>query len=258
LIGNHTVNTIPPQTLEAFKDHGKVSLTIEKDLDGAKKAFSDLERIGISMKKVTRELEEEGVQTFSESNNSLLAAVKIRREDALIDLGPLAKSVSTRIAKFESDQFLSRFYAMDGSLWTDDPKGQEEVRIRMGWLNLPDSSKALLPGLNKFYAEIRDAGFTQALLLGMGGSSLAPEVMSLIFQSSSGLKLSILDSTDPDQVLSAARKNPVRKTLFIVSSKSGGTADIFSRSKSWWAIFRSDGLRSGSISVDRCGCGATA
>ena len=134
------------------------------------------------MKKVTQELEEEGVQTFSESYNSLLASVKTGREDALVELGPLAKSVSARITKFESDHFLSRFYSMDGSLWTDDPKGQEEVRIRMGWLNLPDSSKALLPGLNKFASEIKDAGYTHALLLGMGGSSLAPEVMSLIFQ----------------------------------------------------------------------------
>ncbi len=226
LIGNHTVNTIPPQTLEAFKDHGKVSLTIEKDLDGAKKAFLDLERIGISMKKVTWELEEEGVQIFSESYNSLLASVKTRREDALSELGLLAKSVSARITQFEADHFLNRFYAMDGSLWTDDPKGQEEVRIRMGWLNLPDSSKALLPGLDKFSSEIRDAGLSQALLLGMGGSSLAPEVMSLVFNESTGLKLTILDSTDPAQVLRAARKNPVRKTLFIVSSKSGGTAEV--------------------------------
>ena len=96
------------------------------------------------MQKVTQELEEEGVQTFSESYNSLIASVKNRREAALVELGPLAKAVSARISKFEADHFLSRFYSMDGSLWTNDPKGQEEVRIRMGWLNLPESSKALL------------------------------------------------------------------------------------------------------------------
>jgi transaldolase / glucose-6-phosphate isomerase len=234
LIGDHTVNTVPPQTLEAFKDHGKVTLTIERDLEGAKKAFSDLERIGISMKKVTQELEEEGVQTFSESYNSLLTSVKTRREEAVIELGPLAKSVSARINNFESNRFLSRFYAMDGSLWTDDPKGQEEVRIRMGWLNLPETSKALLSGLTKFRTEIYDAGYTQALLLGMGGSSLAPEVLSLIFQNSTGLKLTILDSTDPAQVQRAAQKNPVRKTLFIVSSKSGGTAEVNAMFDYFW------------------------
>jgi transaldolase/glucose-6-phosphate isomerase len=234
LIGNHTVNTVPPQTLEAFRDHGKVKLTIEKDLEAAKKAFSDLERIGISMQKVTQELEEEGVAAFAESYNSLLASVKTRREDAQVELGPLTKSVSARIAKLESDHFLSRFYAMDGSLWTDDSKSQEEVRIRMGWLNLPDSSKALLPGLNKFAAKIRNTSFTQALLLGMGGSSLAPEVMSLIFEDITGLKLTILDSTDPAQVLRAAQKNPVKNTLYIVSSKSGGTAEVNAMLDYFW------------------------
>jgi transaldolase/glucose-6-phosphate isomerase len=235
LIGNHTINTVPPQTLEAFRDHGKVKLTIEKGLDQAKKAFSDLESIGISMEKVTQELEEEGVQTFSESYNSLIASVKNRREAALEELGPLAKSVSTRIANLESDHFLKRFYSMDASLWTSEPKGQEEVHIRMGWLNLPDSSMALLPGLNKLTYEVKKAGYTHALLLGMGGSSLAPEVISRIFRDEiSGLKLTILDSTDPAQVLRSAEKNPVASTLYIVSSKSGGTAEINAMFKYFW------------------------
>jgi transaldolase/glucose-6-phosphate isomerase len=234
LIGNHTVNTVPPQTLEAFRDHGKVQLSIEKNLDQARKDFSDLEAVGISMQKVTHELEEEGVQVFSESYNSLIASVKNRREAALVELGALAEPVSERISKYEANQFLQRFYSMDGSLWTSDPKGQDEVRIRMGWLNLPESSKALLTGLNKFAAEIKTTGYTHALLLGMGGSSLAPEVMSLIFKDSKGLRLTILDSTDPVQVLSAARKNRVRKTLYIVSSKSGGTAEVNAMLDYFW------------------------
>ena len=235
LIGNHTINTVPPQTLDAFRDHGKVKLTIEKDLDQAKKAFSDLEVVGISMQKVTQELEEEGVQAFSESYNSLISAVKNRREAALVELGPLARSVSTRIAQLELEHFLNRFYSMDASLWTSDPKGQEEIRMRMGWLNLPDASKALLPGLQKFASEVKKAGYTHALILGMGGSSLAPEVISRIFRDEvSGLKLTILDSTDPAQVLRAAQKNPIASTLYIVSSKSGGTAEIKAMFKYFW------------------------
>ncbi len=234
LIGNHTVNTVPPQTLDAFRDHGKVQLSIEKNLDQARKDFSDLETVGVSMRKVTQELEEEGVQAFSESYNSLIESVKIRREAALVEIGPLAKSVSVRISQFGADQFLSRFYSSDGSLWTNDPKGQDEVRIRMGWLNLPESSKAMLAGLNKFAKEIDSAGYSHALVLGMGGSSLTPEVISLIFKDSGGLKLTILDSTDPAQVLRAAQKNPVRKTLYIVSSKSGGTAEVNAMLDYFW------------------------
>ena len=227
LIGDHTVNTVPPQTLEAFREHGKVRLTIEKDLDGATKAFSDLEVVGISMQKVTQELEEEGVKTFSEAYDSLLASVKLRREDALIELGPLAKPVSIRVTQLQSDDFLKRFYSKDASLWTNDPKAKEEVRMRMGWLTSPSTSMALLPVLKKFTSEIQTAGYTNALLLGMGGSSLAAEVMSLIFTDETlGLKLTILDSTDPAQVLSVAQKNRVPSTLFIVSSKSGGTAEV--------------------------------
>jgi transaldolase/glucose-6-phosphate isomerase len=235
LIGNHTVNTVPPQTLEAFRDHGKVKVTIEKDLDEARKAFSDLEAIGISIQKVTQELEEEGVAAFSEAYDSLLATVKIRREDALIELGSLAKPVSERVAQLQSDDFLKRFHSKDASLWTDDPKGQKEVHVRMGWLTSPNTSGALVPELKKFTSEVQNAGYTHALLLGMGGSSLAAEVMSLIFQDDvTGLKLSILDSTDPAQVLRAGQKNPVSRTLFIVSSKSGGTAEVMAMYDYFW------------------------
>jgi transaldolase/glucose-6-phosphate isomerase len=235
LIGDHTVNTVPPQTLDAFREHGKVQLTIEKDLDKAWKAFSDLEAVGITMQRVTQELEEEGVKVFSEAYDSLLATVKLRRVDALAELGPLAKPVSMRVTQLQSADFLKRFYAKDASLWTNDPKGKEEVRKRMGWLTSPNTSLALLPELKKFISEVKNAGYTRALLLGMGGSSLTAEVMSLIFQvEASGLKLTILDSTDPAQVLAAAQKNPVASTLFIVSSKSGGTAEVKAMYDYFW------------------------
>jgi len=235
LIGAHTINTVPPQTLEAFRDHGKAQLTIEKNLDQARKEFSDLSSLGISMQRVTQELEEEGIETFSVSFNSLLDTVNQRRKDALVQIGSLAKPVSARIKQLEENNFRQRFFAKDATLWTNEPKAKEEVGIRMGWLGLPSSSKALLPVLNRFVDEVKKAGYSRVLLLGMGGSSLASEVMSLIYGVSvAGLKLGILDSTDPDQVLVAARKNPVKDTLFIVSSKSGGTAEVSAMFNYFW------------------------
>lgn len=235
LIGAHTVNTVPPQTLDAFRDHGKVKLTIEKDLEGAKKEFANLEAVGISIQQVTQELEEEGVQAFSASYNSLLDTVKTRREAAVKELGPLAKPAATRIAQLQADNYPKRFFARDASLWSSDPKGQEEVRNRLGWLSLPNSSQALLPELKKFVSQVHKAGYKQALLLGMGGSSLASEVMSLIYADAvTGLKLSTLDSTDPAQVLNAAQKHPPVSTLFIVSSKSGGTAEVKAMFDYFW------------------------
>jgi len=235
LIGEHTVNTVPPQTLDAFRDHGKVKLTIEKDIKGAHKEFEDLEAVGISMQQVTQELEQEGVEAFSVSYNSLLETVRQRREAALLELGPLAKPVATRIAQWQADVYSKRFFAHDASLWTSDIKGQEEVRNRMGWLGSPNSSQALVPELKKFVSQVQKAGYQQALLLGMGGSSLASEVLSMVYGDSvSGLKLSILDSTDPAQVLNAAQKNPVGSTLFIVSSKSGSTAEVKAMFDYFW------------------------
>lgn len=235
LIGPHTVNTVPQQTLDALKEHGPFEVTIENHLDEARKQFADLEEVGISIRKVTQELEEEGVKAFSESFTSLLASINQRKKDAISHLGSLAKPVSTRIAQMQADKFATRFYAKDATLWTDDPKGQDEVKVRMGWLSLPEIGHALLPELKKFSTEINQDGYTNALLMGMGGSSLASEVMSFIYGDTiSGLKLTILDSTDPAQVLKAAQKNPVSSTLFIVSSKSGGTAEVNAMFSYFW------------------------
>jgi transaldolase/glucose-6-phosphate isomerase len=235
LIGQHTVNTVPPQTLLAFREHGKVELSIEKDLNGARKAFLDLESIGISMVKVTQELEQEGVEAFSESYTSLDSTVKQRREAHVAELGPLVEPVSERIRVLQSQDFLKRFYSKDATLWTMDPDGQKEVHIRMGWLTSPDTGAALAPELIKFASQIKNAGYTRALLLGMGGSSLAAEVLSLIFgHTAAGLKLTILDSTDPAQVLRAAQKNPAAETLYIVSSKSGSTAEVEALFNYFW------------------------
>jgi transaldolase/glucose-6-phosphate isomerase len=227
LIGEHTVNTVPPQTLDAFRDHGTVGLTIEKDLDEARQQFKELEELGISMDRVTQELEEEGVKAFSESYDSLDTTVKQRRENALVDIDSLSDVVSKRVKQLEAEDYIARFYAKDATLWTDDRQKQEEVGRRMGWLTAPATSDALLTELNKFTSQVKSAGLTHALLLGMGGSSLAAEVMSLIFQGNApGLKLSILDSTDPMQIQQAALKHPTASTLFIVSSKSGTTAEV--------------------------------
>ncbi|PJF45846.1 MAG: transaldolase, partial [Candidatus Thermofonsia Clade 3 bacterium] len=80
LIGPHTVNTMPPQTLEAFKDHGKVALTVRDDLDGARNVFAELAELGVSMEEVTAELEVDGVKKFADSFVDLLAAIEERRK----------------------------------------------------------------------------------------------------------------------------------------------------------------------------------
>ncbi len=239
LIADESVNTVPPATLDAFADHGKAALTIGKELPEYKEALQSLENLGISMAKVTQELEEEGVKAFSDAFDGLLKSVEDRRQAQLGGLSVYADKISKRLARLEKENFTQRMNDHDPSLWTADVKGQDEIRIRMDWLSAPWDSEALLPQLETLLAESRAAGFTHALLLGMGGSSLAPEVLRLIngqtkYKGKTGLDLGVLDSTNPDEVLLARKKYPLKKTLYIVASKSGTTGEINAFYQYFW------------------------
>jgi transaldolase / glucose-6-phosphate isomerase len=242
LIGPDTVNTVPPQTLDAYREIGTARLSLDEDMEGSQKAFDDLAGLGISLEQITQELEDEGVKAFSDAFASLVETVEERRQAAVHQLGPLADAVAKRVRSLESISAPERIWQPDPSLWTTDEAGQEEIRARVGWLELPQNSRKLIPELEDFREEVYQAGFSHALLLGMGGSSLAPEVMSLIFSGQSregeALTLSILDSTDPAQVQNAIGRSPVDRTLYIVSSKSGGTAEVSAFLETIWSLVR--------------------
>jgi transaldolase/glucose-6-phosphate isomerase len=236
LIGPDTVDTVPPQTLEAFRDHGKAEPTLTLHLDEARKVIKDVESLGISMEKVTAELEDEGVTTFSDSFVAMLKTIEDRRSTAVRSLRHLAEPVKRRVAGLIANATPARLWSHDPTLWTTDKAGQDEVRNRMGWLHLPNSSRAALKQIGDFVSQVHKEGLNHFLLLGMGGSSLAPEVLSLCFPLSLNDKVyfSILDSTDPDQLLAAEGAFPPEKTLYLVSSKSGGTAEINALFNYFW------------------------
>jgi transaldolase/glucose-6-phosphate isomerase len=242
LIAPETVNTVPPQTLDAFRDHGTASLAFlgEAGLAEARAVISGLESLGISMARVTAELEEEGVKAFADAFAVMLQAIEIRRKAAQAELGSLAKATATRVAELWRIGTPERLFAQDPTLWTEDPAAQEEIRKRMDWLNLPMASRALIPDMAGLMAGCQMEGFTHALLLGMGGSSMAPEVFDYTFgqremDGAVGLELTVLDSTDPGQVRAAARSAPLDSTLYIVSSKSGTTSEINAFLDYFWA-----------------------
>jgi transaldolase/glucose-6-phosphate isomerase len=249
LIGPHTVNTLPPATLDAFRDHGLARLTIGENMDEARALFGQLEAEGVSMDVATQELEDEGVKAFADAFTALLDTIEERRAAAASQLGPLAASVSKRIAKLEEDCVPSRLWDGDPTLWTTDPAGQAEVRQRLGWLRLPEVSQSILPEISDFADIVHYEGIKRVLMLGMGGSSLAPEVMSFVFASPEPAAaegkpcLSILDSTDPAQVARAAEDFPPDKSLYIVSSKSGGTAEVMAMFDYFWELSGGDGSR---------------
>lgn len=231
LIAPDSVNTVPPATLEAFLDHGKAVTTIFNGVEEARNLFLELENKQISIHRVTQDLEREGVEAFSDAYKALIASVEQRRISAQAELGSLTSLIAKKINELEVVGFSERFFKKDPSLWTSDQKGQEEISVRMNWVSTPYEALKQIPGLSILPGEYLSKGFTHAVLLGMGGSSLAPEVINRIAAvkdeySGKGLKLRILDSTDPDQVIVIEKEQPIDKTLFIVASKSGTTGEI--------------------------------
>ncbi len=246
LIGPDTVNTVPPATLEAFRDHGVAEVTITRGLEEAQEAINQLEAAGISMDVVTQELEEEGVKAFADAFGQLLKTINERRAHAASLLGPIAEPVAKRIAQLEADSVPARLWKHDPTLWATDPEGQAEVQKRMGWLNSPDKARELIPTYKAFADEIHKEKIGRALVLGMGGSSLTAEVFSSL-QAAADIKspvsLAILDSTAPEQVSLAGENFPPDKSLYIVASKSGGTAEVMAAFDYFWALSNGDGSR---------------
>ncbi len=134
---------------------------------------------------------------------------------------------------FSEQRILERIWQRDHRVWSEDPA---EISDRLGWLDSPESSLAQVGAITDFATAVRKDGFTHALLLGMGGSSLAAEVFSRAFGTMPGfLKLEVLDSTHPKAVLSCAARLDPEKTLYIVATKSGGTVETFSFMKYFFA-----------------------
>lgn len=246
LIGPETVNTVPPQTLDAFRDHGTAEITITRNLDEARQVMEQLKSVGIVMDIVTQELEDEGVKAFADAFSQLMGTIEERRQAAVSSLGPLAGPVSQRIAQLEAEAVHTRLWAHDPSLWTEDPAGQAEVRIRMGWLDSPLKARGRIPEYKAFAEEIHKERIHRVLVLGMGGSSLTAEVFSSLQAAAdlrAPLSLAILDSTDPEQVSLAAGNFPPNQSLYIVASKSGGTAEVMAALDYFWKLSNEDGSR---------------
>ncbi len=149
-----------------------------------------------------------------------------------LHLGKYDSEVQNKIAELKDEKIISRIWEKDYTVWRND---STEISNRLGWLDCSDVAKTKFDEINNLVEEVKSEGFTHALLLGMGGSSLAPEVFKKVFGVESGyLDLSVLDSTHPDQVQSMIEKFESKKTLYIVSTKSGGTVETISFMKRFY------------------------
>ena len=233
LIGPHTVNTMPLNTVDAFLDHGTVAETLTAGLDEAQAQLAQLAELGIDLAAITEQLQVAGVDAFATAFRGMLDSVARKRAQIAAagspiqaQLGAYQAAVDQALAQMAAADVLKRIEQRDYTVWRDDPA---EIRNRLGWLDAPAGMGTTVPRLQALRQTLLAEGYSDVLLLGMGGSSLAPEVFYNIFGGDpAGLRLAVLDSTDPGAVLAqAARLNPAT-TLFIVATKSGGTVETFS------------------------------
>ena len=245
LIGPQTVNTLPPATLAAFKDHGVAAETVTQEADEflpPEEALDRLAEVGIDLGQVTARLQDDGVEAFIDSFETLIEQVGAKRallrsgiiERTKLALGIYHGAVDEAAARLDADFANPRLWNKDGSLWKAGAGAIKRIEERLGWLDVDSTIdrerlKALQEGM-------REGRFEHVVLLGMGGSSLAPEVLAETLGPQPGFpELIVLDSTDPARIRQVEARIDIQKTLFIVSSKSGGTIETLALDHHFWA-----------------------
>ncbi len=233
LIGPDTVNTMPPATVEAYKDHGVVAVTISQGVEDAAGQLEALAQAGVDLDAVTDQLQVDGVDAFAKSFHSLMDGIESKRIAILAgtggfsaSLGSMETSVDTAVTKMKKKNIIECIWQHDYTVWHSEPT---EIINRLGWLHTPTAMADEVKRINQFVADVQADGFTEVMLLGMGGSSLAPELFAKTFAGNNrGLPLRVLDSTDATAVKTYAETADLAHTLFIVSTKSGSTVETLS------------------------------
>ncbi|HSG18659.1 MAG TPA: bifunctional transaldolase/phosoglucose isomerase [Anaerolineae bacterium] len=233
LIGPDTVNTLPPATLAAFLDHGKPAVTVTDKLAEAEAQLAQLAGLGIDLDAITERLQREGVAKFARPFEALLETIagkvaQLQQASSPFEaaLGDYQPAVDKALFQIKEQEIMRRIWVHDHTVWAEDPN---EVSNRLGWLHSPEIMSDSIERIQALLKSVREEGYTHALVLGMGGSSLAPDVFSKAFgHDHDGLTLHVLDSTDPGAVLHFADSLDPATTLFMVSTKSGGTVETLS------------------------------
>ena len=233
LIGPDTVNTLPPATYEAFRDHGRVKVTIEENLDEAREVLRSFQAHGLSLDAITEQLTAEGVKSFNQSFVSLAETIESRRDAAIFGLservtfhlGGHQQGADAALQRAEKEKFVERIWKKDASVWKTDEASRKLISNSLGWLRVAEEMKKELGEITSFADSVRGE-FDHVVVLGMGGSSLCSEVLRRVYGKREGYPaLLVLDSTVPEAVLNLEAKLNLKRTLFIVASKSGTTTE---------------------------------
>ncbi|HEV2799143.1 MAG TPA: bifunctional transaldolase/phosoglucose isomerase [Pyrinomonadaceae bacterium] len=244
LIGPETVNTVPPATYTAIRDHGTPKLTLEEGLDESRQLFDDLRGVGIDIKAVTEKLQKDGLSSFVTSFDTLAESIESKRDAILsginerltASLGKYSDAVTAAIKEADKGDVMRRIWRKDAALWKSEEAHQKIIKNALGWLTVPDMMIGVEDDLVQFADRIRNVReFKHTMVCGMGGSSLCPEVLRQTFGKQEGYpELLVLDSTDPDAFSDIADQIDITKCLFIISSKSGTTTEPLVFYKYWY------------------------
>ncbi len=244
LIGAHTVNTLPPATLAAFKDHGTAADTLTKDMPGFLPPDETLDRLaelGVDLAQVTSRLQDDGVDAFIDAFETLISQVAAKRtllrsgliERSKLALGIYHGAVDEAVDQLDEQLANARLWNKDGSLWKSHTPTIDKIVKRLGWLDTATTIDR--QRLTALQDSVRDGAWQHVLLLGMGGSSLAPEVLARTFGPQAGFpQLIVLDSTDPARIRQVEDVIELEKTLFVVASKSGSTIETMALHHYFW------------------------
>jgi glucose-6-phosphate isomerase len=153
----------------------------------------------------------------------------------IVATGAAAEAVAAHVPTLVEEGFAGRLFAKDATLW--GPEAEEEASVRLSWVGLPRASRPLVGQIAAIRDELAEQGADHVVLCGMGGSSLAPEVIC----ATAGVELTVLDSSDPDQVR-AALEDRLERAVVVVSSKSGSTVETDSQRRAFEAAFKAAGI----------------
>lgn len=246
LIGPDTVCTLSPATLNAFRDHGRISDRLTQHMDQSSIILSTLDDLGIDLDSLGMELQRRSLADFDRYFKALITSVSDKRgllEDVwqrmVVRPGKYEQVIDQSLEEFCDDRIMCRIWAHDHTVWQDNTR---EIGNRLGWLHIVDTMRENLDRLSGFTRQVTGAGFERAVVLGMGGSSLAPELYTQVFTpwaelyrpEAPRMVLSVLDTTDSDAIRSVELGLDLDHTLFIVASKSGETVEALSAFKHFY------------------------
>jgi transaldolase/glucose-6-phosphate isomerase len=240
LIAPDTVNTLPEATLHAFLDHGRVRPAIVDAMPESRDVLRQATAAGLDLRAVSEELLQDGLDAFATDFAKLLDEIEAAlARPASRRVPQSSEGVSARLEKLQRDDVVRRIWRRDHTVWKPD-RMEITKPNRLGWLSSVEDMQEKVDELREFAEEVKADGLQKAVVLGMGGSSLAAEVLFSVFGAQKGgLQIEVLDTTVPDEIAGLRDRLDLSKTLFIVASKSGTTIEPLCLFAHFWELVTS-------------------